>query len=89
VAQYPVLLPRTAVTLTNADATQTTFVALVVVAIAVVILVVPSFALLFSLQGRACSAEVSMEHRRPSARAAKRDCRRQRILGRYPPKPPS
>jgi len=52
VAQYPVLLPRTAVTLTNAGATQATFVALVVVAIAAVILVVPSFALLYALQGR-------------------------------------
>jgi cytochrome bd ubiquinol oxidase subunit II len=52
VAQYPVLLPGTAVTLTNAGATQATFVALVVVAIAAVILVVPSFVLLFSLQGR-------------------------------------
>jgi cytochrome d ubiquinol oxidase subunit II len=52
VAQYPVLLPGTAVTLTNAGATQATFVALVVVAIAAVILVVPSFALLYSLQGR-------------------------------------
>ncbi len=52
VAQYPVLLPGTAVTLTNAGATQATFVALVVVAIAAVILVVPSFGLLFSLQSR-------------------------------------
>jgi Cytochrome bd terminal oxidase subunit II len=52
VAQFPVLLPRTAVTLTNAGATQATFDALVVVAIAAVILVVPSFALLYSLQGR-------------------------------------
>ncbi len=52
VAQYPVLLPRTAVTLTNAGATQATFVALVVVAIAAVILVVPSFVLLYSMQGR-------------------------------------
>ena len=50
--QYPVLLPGTAVTLTSAGATQATFVALVVVAIAAVILVVPSFALLYSLQGR-------------------------------------
>ena len=39
-------------TLTNAGATQATFVALVVVAIAAVVLVVPSFALLFILQGR-------------------------------------
>jgi cytochrome bd ubiquinol oxidase subunit II len=52
VAQYPVLLPGTAVTLTNAGATQATFAALVVVAIAAVILVVPSFALLFALQRR-------------------------------------
>ena len=52
VAQYPVLLPGTAVTLTSAGATQATFTALVVVAIAAVILVVPSFALLYSLQGR-------------------------------------
>jgi cytochrome bd ubiquinol oxidase subunit II len=52
VAQYPVLLPGTAVTLTNAGATQATFVALVVVAVAAVILVVPSFVLLYSLQGR-------------------------------------
>jgi len=51
VAQYPVLLPGTAVTLTSAGATQATFVALVVVAVAAVILVVPSFALLFTLQG--------------------------------------
>jgi cytochrome bd ubiquinol oxidase subunit II len=52
VAQYPVLLPGTTVTLTNAGATQATFVALVVVAIAAFILVVPSFALLYALQGR-------------------------------------
>jgi len=52
VAQYPVLLPRTGMTLTSAGATQATFVALVVVAIAAVILVVPSFALLYTLQGR-------------------------------------
>jgi cytochrome d ubiquinol oxidase subunit II len=52
VAQYPVLLPRTTVTLTNAGAVQATNVALVVVAIAAVILVVPSFALLYTLQGR-------------------------------------
>jgi len=52
VAQYPVLLPGTTVTLTSAGATHATFVALVVVAAAAVILVVPSFALLFALQGR-------------------------------------
>jgi cytochrome d ubiquinol oxidase subunit II len=52
VAQYPVVLPGTGLTLTSSGATQATFVALVVVAIAAVILVVPSFALLFTLQGR-------------------------------------
>jgi cytochrome bd ubiquinol oxidase subunit II len=57
VAQYPVLLPGTAMTLTNAGATQATFVALVVVAVAAVILVVPSFALLYSLQGRRLLSE--------------------------------
>ncbi|MCW2935029.1 MAG: cytochrome d ubiquinol oxidase subunit [Actinomycetia bacterium] len=52
VAQYPVLLPGTSVTLTDAGAPQATFAALVAVAIIAVVLVVPSFALLFSLQGR-------------------------------------
>jgi cytochrome d ubiquinol oxidase subunit II len=52
VAQYPVVLPGTGLTLTSSGATQATFVALVVVAIAAVVLVVPSFALLFALQGR-------------------------------------
>jgi len=52
VAQYPVLLPGTPVTLASAGGTHATFVALIVVAIAAVILVVPSFALLFSLQSR-------------------------------------
>jgi cytochrome bd ubiquinol oxidase subunit II len=59
VAQYPALLPRTGLTLTTVGATQATFVALVVVAIAAVILVVPSFALLYTLQGRGASAVVS------------------------------
>jgi hypothetical protein len=65
VAQYPVVLPRTAVTLTNAGATQATFVALIVVAIAAVILVVPSFALLYALQGRQMLG--GGEHGTPSA----------------------
>jgi cytochrome bd ubiquinol oxidase subunit II len=52
VAQYPVLLPGTAVTLTNAGAPQATLVALVVLSIVVVLLIGPSFALLFTLQGR-------------------------------------
>jgi cytochrome d ubiquinol oxidase subunit II len=65
VAQFPVLLPGTAVTLTTAGATQATFVALVVIAIAAVILVVPSFALLFRLQGRHMLGEG--EHGPPTA----------------------
>jgi cytochrome d ubiquinol oxidase subunit II len=52
VAQYPVLLPGTAVTLTDAGAPPATFTALVVVFIAAVILVGPSFGLLFALQSR-------------------------------------
>jgi cytochrome bd ubiquinol oxidase subunit II len=52
VAQYPVLLPGTAVTLSNAGAPHTTLVALVVLFVVAVLIVGPSFALLFSLQGR-------------------------------------
>jgi cytochrome d ubiquinol oxidase subunit II len=52
VAQYPVLLPRTTLTLSNAGAPHTTLVALVVLFVAVVVLIGPSFILLFSLQGR-------------------------------------
>jgi hypothetical protein len=52
VAQYPALLPGTAVTLSNAGAPHATLVALVVLFVAVVLIVGPSFALLFMLQGR-------------------------------------
>jgi cytochrome bd ubiquinol oxidase subunit II len=52
VAQYPVLLPGTAVTLSNAGAPHAILVALVVLFVAVVIIIGPSFALLFTLQGR-------------------------------------
>jgi cytochrome d ubiquinol oxidase subunit II len=52
VAQYPVLLPGTDVTLTNAGAPPATYTAIVVVFIAAVILVGPSFGLLFALQSR-------------------------------------
>ena len=76
VAQYPVLLPGTAVTLTTAGATQATFVALVVVAIAAVILVVPSFALLYSLQDRRILGEG--EQGTPSAAAVAATARRGR-----------
>jgi cytochrome d ubiquinol oxidase subunit II len=52
VAQYPVLLPGTPVTLANAGAPRATMVALIAIFIAVVLLVGPSFALLFSMQSR-------------------------------------
>jgi cytochrome d ubiquinol oxidase subunit II len=52
VAQYPVLLPGTAVTLSNAGAPHTTLAAIVVLFVAAVVIVGPSFALLFSLHGR-------------------------------------
>ncbi len=52
VAQYPVLLPMTGVTLTNAGAPHATLVALVVVFVAAVVLIGPSFAFLFYLHGR-------------------------------------
>jgi len=52
VAQYPVLLPGTAVTLSSAGAPQDTVVAVIVVFVAAVLLVGPSFALLYALQGR-------------------------------------
>jgi cytochrome d ubiquinol oxidase subunit II len=52
VAQYPILLPRTDVTLSNAGAPHPTLVAIIVLAVAVAVVIVPSFALLFTLQGR-------------------------------------
>jgi cytochrome d ubiquinol oxidase subunit II len=52
VAQYPSLLPGTPVTLGNAGAPHATLVALVVLFAAIALLVGPSFALLFWLQGR-------------------------------------
>ena len=52
VAQYPVLLPGTSVTLSNAGAPEATMVAIIAVFVAAVVLVGPSFALLYSLQGR-------------------------------------
>jgi cytochrome d ubiquinol oxidase subunit II len=52
VAQYPVLLPGTAVTLSNAGAPNSTLAAIVVLFVVAVVLVGPSFALLYSLQGR-------------------------------------
>jgi cytochrome d ubiquinol oxidase subunit II len=52
VAQYPVLLPGTAVTLSNAGAPEATLDAIVVLFVALVVLIGPSFGLLFALQGR-------------------------------------
>lgn len=51
VAQYPTLLPGTTVTLSNAGAPHSTLVAVIVLAVGAVLLVGPSFALLFTLQG--------------------------------------
>jgi cytochrome bd ubiquinol oxidase subunit II len=52
VAQYPVLLPGTAVTLTNAGAPASTLVAIVVLFIVAAVLIGPAFGLLYTLQGR-------------------------------------
>ncbi len=52
VARYPVLLPGTSVTLSNAGAPQSTVVAVIAVFIAALVLVAPSFALLYMLQSR-------------------------------------
>jgi cytochrome bd ubiquinol oxidase subunit II len=52
VAQYPTLLPGTPVTLTNAGAPHATLVAVIVLFVALAVIIGPSFALLFSLQGR-------------------------------------
>jgi cytochrome bd ubiquinol oxidase subunit II len=52
VAQYPTLLPGTRVTLSTAGAPESTMVAIIVVFIAAVVLVGPSFALLYALQSR-------------------------------------
>ena len=52
VAQYPVLLPGTGVTLSNAGAPHATLVAVVVIFIVAVLVLGPSFGLLYRLQGR-------------------------------------
>jgi len=52
VAQYPVLLPGTSLTLTSAAAPHSILVTIVVVFAAAAVLVGPSFLLLFSLHGR-------------------------------------
>jgi cytochrome bd ubiquinol oxidase subunit II len=74
VAQYPTLLPGTPVTLSNAGAPHTTLVALVVLFVAVVLTVGPSFGLLFALQGRQVlrheGGEIALAPGRPGPRAA-------------------
>jgi cytochrome d ubiquinol oxidase subunit II len=52
VAQYPVLLPGTGLTLTSGSAPHSILVTVVVVFVAAALLVAPSFLLLFSLHGR-------------------------------------
>jgi cytochrome bd ubiquinol oxidase subunit II len=52
IAQYPVLLPGTGITLANAGAPHATLVTVVVLAVVVALTIGPSFALLFSLHGR-------------------------------------
>jgi cytochrome d ubiquinol oxidase subunit II len=52
VAQYPILLPRTGLTLAAGAAPHATLVALLAVAVIAVVLVVPGFLLLFRLHGR-------------------------------------
>jgi hypothetical protein len=52
VAQYPELLPGTTMTLTSAGTPHATLVAIIWLSVAAVLIVGPSYALLFSLQGR-------------------------------------
>ncbi len=52
VAQYPVLLPGTSVTLSNAGAPHATLVAIIVLFACVALVIGPSFAFLLSLHGR-------------------------------------
>jgi cytochrome bd ubiquinol oxidase subunit II len=52
VAQYPALLPGTGLTLTSGSAPHPILVTVVVVFVAAIALVIPSFLLLFSLHGR-------------------------------------
>jgi cytochrome d ubiquinol oxidase subunit II len=52
VAQYPTVLPGTSLTVSNAGAPGATLDTLVVLAVVVLIVVTPSFLLLFWLHGR-------------------------------------
>jgi cytochrome bd ubiquinol oxidase subunit II len=63
VAQYPVLLPMTGVTLSSAGAPHATLVAIIVVFVAAVVLIGPSFAFLFYLHSRQV---LEADHGRPA-----------------------
>ena len=63
VAQYPVLLPGTSVTLSNAGAPDDIMVAIIILFIIAVAVLGPSFAVLYILQGRRLLG--SDEHERP------------------------
>lgn len=52
VAQYPLLLPGTSLTLADGAAPRATLEAIVVLFVTALVLVVPSFVILFTLQGR-------------------------------------
>ena len=88
VAQYPVLLPGTNVTLSNAGAPDSTQTAIVVLFAAAVVIVGPSFALLFSLHGRrllyADDADAVL-----ATAPAHQDAARPPDRSRLPPLPPS
>jgi cytochrome bd ubiquinol oxidase subunit II len=62
VAQYPVLLPGTGLTLTSGSAPRSVLVTVIVVFVAAALLVAPSFVLLFSLHGRQLLEEEEHEH---------------------------
>ena len=74
VAQYPVLLPGTTVTLSNAGAPQSTLTAIVVLFVALVVLIGPSFGLLFALQGRQLLQAGEVPVLAPARRRARRRC---------------
>jgi cytochrome bd ubiquinol oxidase subunit II len=75
VAQYPVLLPRTTVTLGTAGAPQSTLDAVFVVFLVAVVLIGPAFVLLYTLQSRrlletddsALASTSPPDHRAPTA----------------------
>jgi cytochrome d ubiquinol oxidase subunit II len=87
VAQYPVILPGTGVTLSDAGAPEATMVALIVVFIVAVVLVGPSFALLYALQGRHLLG--GGEHVAVPAGVPVADMRPPTAVGRHRQQPPA